>query len=109
MPLFEFQCLECGARFEKLVRTAGAGPEVTCPKCGGGELLVAAIPVAKLVAAAEYCFRGSFPQPRRSNIECRLRRRATWDQVRANLSSISLRRSLRNEKLSAENCSMWSR
>ena len=35
MPLFEFECLECGARFEKLVRTAGADPEVACPKCGG--------------------------------------------------------------------------
>lgn len=35
MPLFEFECLECGARFEKLIRTAGADPEVACPKCGG--------------------------------------------------------------------------
>lgn len=58
---------------------------------------------------AERCFRSSFPQPRRSKIECRLRRRATRDQVRADLSSISLRRSLKNEKLSAENRSMWSR
>jgi putative FmdB family regulatory protein len=35
MPLFEFECLECGAKFEKLVRTAGADSEVTCTKCGG--------------------------------------------------------------------------
>jgi putative FmdB family regulatory protein len=35
MPLFEFECLECGAGFEKLVGTADADSEVTCPKCGG--------------------------------------------------------------------------
>jgi putative FmdB family regulatory protein len=35
MPIFEFECLECGAGFEKLVKTAGTNPEVACPKCGG--------------------------------------------------------------------------
>jgi len=35
MPIFEFKCLECGAGFEKLVQTAGADMDVTCPKCGG--------------------------------------------------------------------------
>jgi putative FmdB family regulatory protein len=34
MPLFEFDCSECGATFEKLVRSADAVPEVVCPACG---------------------------------------------------------------------------
>ena len=32
MPIYEFQCEGCGARFEELVATA-AGP-VSCPECG---------------------------------------------------------------------------
>ena len=34
MPLFEFECLECGVEFEKLLRRAGANSEVVCPICG---------------------------------------------------------------------------
>lgn len=30
MPIFDFQCVECGHRFEELVRGAEAP---TCPKC----------------------------------------------------------------------------
>ncbi len=32
MPIYEFECEECGARFEELV-AAGAAP-VPCPECG---------------------------------------------------------------------------
>ena len=31
MPIYEFECGECGARFEELVR---AGEEVACRECG---------------------------------------------------------------------------
>jgi putative FmdB family regulatory protein len=31
MPIYEFECEECGARFEELV---AAGAAVTCPSCG---------------------------------------------------------------------------
>ncbi len=34
MPLYEFDCLECGQSFEKLVRSAAAVTAVTCPTCG---------------------------------------------------------------------------
>ncbi len=33
MPLFEFQCADCGNQFEKLVRKAGVTSDVTCPVC----------------------------------------------------------------------------
>ncbi|MDR3358113.1 MAG: zinc ribbon domain-containing protein [Desulfovibrio sp.] len=33
MPMFDFVCAACGAKFEDLVR--GGGPSV-CPKCGAG-------------------------------------------------------------------------
>ncbi len=35
MPLYEFACKDCEEDFEKLVRSAAAASEVTCPKCGG--------------------------------------------------------------------------
>jgi putative FmdB family regulatory protein len=31
MPIYEFECSKCGARFEELVR---AGEESPCPECG---------------------------------------------------------------------------
>ncbi len=32
MPIFEYQCQECGEEFEKLIRS----PEkIECPECGG--------------------------------------------------------------------------
>ncbi len=34
MPLYEFDCLNCGQSFEKLVRSAAAVTEVICPTCG---------------------------------------------------------------------------
>ena len=33
MPIFEFECTECGERFEELVRSANAVDEVVCPGC----------------------------------------------------------------------------
>jgi putative FmdB family regulatory protein len=35
MPLYEYQCEECGESFELLVRSSDQQDEVTCPKCGG--------------------------------------------------------------------------
>lgn len=34
MPIFEFDCSECGEPFEELVRSASAVDEVVCPCCG---------------------------------------------------------------------------
>jgi putative FmdB family regulatory protein len=33
MPLYEFECLDCGASFETLVRKAAEISEVKCPAC----------------------------------------------------------------------------
>lgn len=33
MPIYEYQCAECGHRFDKLVRTAAAAATVECPVC----------------------------------------------------------------------------
>jgi putative FmdB family regulatory protein len=38
MPIYEFECRECGARFEKLVQKASEKPEVKCPACAGNKL-----------------------------------------------------------------------
>lgn len=34
MPMFDFRCNDCGARFEELVRTRDGKDEVKCPGCG---------------------------------------------------------------------------
>lgn len=35
MPIYEYQCLECGEKFDKLVRSTSSLPRIECPKCGG--------------------------------------------------------------------------
>lgn len=34
MPIYEFECEACGARFDELVRAGAAPPP--CPQCGAG-------------------------------------------------------------------------
>jgi putative FmdB family regulatory protein len=34
MPLYEFDCQDCGEPFEELVLSAGRLNDVTCPDCG---------------------------------------------------------------------------
>ncbi len=39
MPLFEYQCSECGKPFEKLVLGASsAAQNILCPACGSSEV-----------------------------------------------------------------------
>lgn len=33
MPIYEFACHNCGGDFDKLVRSAAAIDQVTCPSC----------------------------------------------------------------------------
>ena len=35
MPLYEYECKECGHQFEQLVSISNADKQQTCPKCGG--------------------------------------------------------------------------
>ena len=50
MPIYEFQCLECGRRTERLQRFEDP-PLAACPHCGGE--------VKKLISAAAMHFKGS--------------------------------------------------
>jgi putative FmdB family regulatory protein len=34
MPLYEYECGECGQRFERLVSLSEARQSMKCPKCG---------------------------------------------------------------------------
>lgn len=34
MPIYEYTCEQCHARFEQLVRTMGSAEKFNCPKCG---------------------------------------------------------------------------
>jgi putative FmdB family regulatory protein len=50
MPLYEYQCDSCGARFER-IRKFSDPPVETCPTCGG--------PVHKLVSSPAFQFKGT--------------------------------------------------
>jgi putative FmdB family regulatory protein len=51
MPLYEYQCDACGARFE-LIRKFSDPPLEVCQSCGKG-------PVQKLVSSPAFQFKGS--------------------------------------------------
>lgn len=36
MPIYEYECEQCGERFEKLV--FGSSPTPECPACSGGDV-----------------------------------------------------------------------
>src|SRR6185295_3988436 len=50
MPLYEYQCLQCGKRTEVLQRLDEA-PLAACPQCGGE--------VKKLISSPSFQFKGS--------------------------------------------------
>ena len=50
MPIYEFECTECGKRTERLQRLDDP-PLAECPSCGG--------PVQKAVSAPAFQFKGS--------------------------------------------------
>jgi putative FmdB family regulatory protein len=50
MPLYEYQCEQCGNRFERIQKFSDP-PADTCPKCGG--------PVKKLLSSPAIQFKGS--------------------------------------------------
>jgi putative FmdB family regulatory protein len=35
VPIYEYQCMECGEKFEKFVRSMNSPLKIECPKCGG--------------------------------------------------------------------------
>ena len=50
MPLYEYQCMDCGVRFERHQRFQDA-PIRTCPECGGQ--------VQRLIGPVGVIFKGS--------------------------------------------------
>lgn len=34
MPIYEYKCESCGAKFEKLVRRSAESESLACPSCG---------------------------------------------------------------------------
>ena len=50
MPLYEYACDSCGARFERIQKFSDP-PASTCPTCGG--------PVQKLISSPAIQFKGS--------------------------------------------------
>lgn len=38
MPIYEFDCPDCGKSFDKLVRSANRVPEVVCPSCASPDV-----------------------------------------------------------------------
>ncbi len=47
MPIYEYQCGECGGKFDKLVRFITDTEDVACPACGGeGKRVISAFAYA---------------------------------------------------------------
>lgn len=38
MPIYEYNCPNCGEEFEKLVRSMSAADQVTCPTCNSDKV-----------------------------------------------------------------------
>lgn len=38
MPIYEYRCNVCGAKFEKFVRSPSSKVEAVCPACGSQEV-----------------------------------------------------------------------
>lgn len=34
MPIYEYHCKQCGAKFDKLVKLSTRASDIECPKCG---------------------------------------------------------------------------
>ncbi|RKX69499.1 zinc ribbon domain-containing protein [candidate division WOR-3 bacterium] len=38
MPIYEYECLNCGKSFEHLHKRVGSRPRVSCPHCGSKDV-----------------------------------------------------------------------
>ncbi len=50
MPLYEYQCEQCGGRFERIRKFSDPPLDEPCPKCGG--------PIKKLISSPAIQFKG---------------------------------------------------
>ena len=50
MPLYEYQCEDCGERFERIRKFSDPPLDEPCPKCGG--------PIRKLISSPAIQFKG---------------------------------------------------
>ena len=50
MPLYEYQCEECGGRFERIRKFSDPPLDELCPRCGG--------PIKKLISSPAIQFKG---------------------------------------------------
>jgi len=53
MPLYEYRCLECEVRFERLQRVDDA-PVATCPQCGGRVERLLGVPALQFKGSGWY-------------------------------------------------------
>jgi putative FmdB family regulatory protein len=64
MPIFEYQCPDCGEEFEEIRRHAERDEPIPCPKCSGRrpqrQISLFASSFAGAVAAASCSPRGGF-------------------------------------------------
>ena len=57
MPIFEYSCLKCGFRFEK-VQQPGMERETTCLECGSGEVKKELSAFSTGTSSSSACFSG---------------------------------------------------
>jgi len=62
MPIYEYRCQVCGARFEKFVRASADATQLVCPDCGSPQVekafsvfATAGLPTRQAEASAPVC------------------------------------------------------
>ncbi len=64
MPIFEYECEECEAVFQELLRGSENAPPVHCAKCGSARVVRLLSPFAAGSSQGDVDSRGGFPRPR---------------------------------------------
>jgi putative FmdB family regulatory protein len=67
MPIYEYRCDDCGAKFEKLVRRSADTAELVCPSCGTKHLTQELSTFATHASGAKAAEMPSCPSGRCSN------------------------------------------
>jgi putative FmdB family regulatory protein len=60
MPLYEYECKECGQRFDELRKSEDRTKPAPCPRCGGeGRVRVSGFASHSGTSAGDACIPGS--------------------------------------------------
>ena len=63
MPIFEYDCNNCGVSFERLVRSSAHADKIACPKCNSRK-------ITRRMSACAHTVAGGSSSPKSSGHTC---------------------------------------